>query len=522
MRFERTKPTPAELETEAAPVWSVLPLGAVLHGTNELASLVTALERSIQEIVPRFTLTLSQDKAVRLKDYKEGWDYTNIVFGLSWADENGPIYDLPVHAGCMLLDERGTELMTIGLGRKESTDGAVVHMQTQELRQQEARLRAANAVGAAAKRGEAHDDDESGGDSYSRSGDVSALGGNDDDLGGLANDPDVEKLAVDLPKLSDAVKALVIVVGSYEPDAPLQGLDVTLRIVDQTRSLADGKPESPGAGFEAARYSVQVEDGRTSVVLAIATRDELTRKWRVLPVQQYYDGASFNDVLVDIETNYRATVPKPALTLPTVVATSVPRALYDLRSFADSPVERTLAIIKPDAVASTGAIVRDLTQHGFVVQRRARVQLTLPQAAHFYREHRAKPFFNGLVDFMTSAPCEVLVLSRAGAIGAWRALIVNRLRVLYGTNATRNALHGSDSAAAAASEIRFFFPDLVLGVPTPARGLEMLESSVNATLLKGLTALAKAKPADPLRWLAHWLLSNNPNKPKVTEPGARA
>ena len=82
-----------------------------------------------------------------------------------------------------------------------------------------------------------------------------------------------------------------------------------------------------------------------------------------------------------------------------------------------------------------------------------------------------------------------------------------------------NGVHGSDSAEAAAREIRFFFPAAVMEpMPSAAECRDYVNKHINPTLLAGLTELVKAKPQEPLQHLADWLLANNPNKPKVVEP----
>jgi nucleoside diphosphate kinase len=130
----------------------------------------------------------------------------------------------------------------------------------------------------------------------------------------------------------------------------------------------------------------------------------------------------------------------------------------------------TLAIIKPDAGQHTRAILREVAREGFQVLQRATLTLSHAAAAEFYAEHAARSFFPELLQFMTSAPCTVLLLQRANAVAAWRALIgptdsakarlsaPQSLRARYGTDGQQNAFHGSDSAASAAREISLFFP----------------------------------------------------------------
>ncbi|XP_015748137.1 PREDICTED: nucleoside diphosphate kinase homolog 5-like [Acropora digitifera] len=92
------------------------------------------------------------------------------------------------------------------------------------------------------------------------------------------------------------------------------------------------------------------------------------------------------------------------------------------------------------------------------------------------------------------------------------------LRAIYGTDSTKNALHGSDSYSSAEREIHFFFPDsIVEPISTGQAAKDYLTRTVTPTLLKGLTELCKKKPADPILWLSDWLIANNPNKPQVRE-----
>ncbi|KAK7005202.1 nucleoside diphosphate kinase 5 [Biomphalaria glabrata] len=194
-------------------------------------------------------------------------------------------------------------------------------------------------------------------------------------------------------------------------------------------------------------------------------------------------------------------------------------------------VERTLAIIKPDALHKADEIEDIILRSGFAVLQKRRVHLTPEQASDFYAEHYGKLFFPSLVAYMSSGPIITLMIARDQAISYWRELIgptntlkarqthPECLRAIYGTDDQRNALHGSDSFSSAQREIRFFFPDsIVEPVATGQAAKDYLSKVVNPTLLKGLTDLAKKKPEDPVLWLADWLLENNPNKPRVRNP----
>lgn len=131
---------------------------------------------------------------------------------------------------------------------------------------------------------------------------------------------------------------------------------------------------------------------------------------------------------------------------------------------------QTLAIIKPDAVASgkAGLILAHLEKAGFALRAARLVRLTLPQAEAFYAVHKGRPFFPELVAFMTSGPCMPLALERADAVAQLRTVIgatdpseaaPGTVRKLYAESKGRNAIHASDSAENAAREVAFFFPE---------------------------------------------------------------
>ena len=131
---------------------------------------------------------------------------------------------------------------------------------------------------------------------------------------------------------------------------------------------------------------------------------------------------------------------------------------------------RTLAIIKPDAVAGgrSGQILAHLEKEGFRIRAARLVRLTEAQAGAFYEVHRGRPFYPELVTFMTSGPCMPLALERDDAVTHYRTVIgatdpaeaaPGTIRKLYAESKGRNAVHGSDSDANAAREIAFFFAE---------------------------------------------------------------
>ena len=131
---------------------------------------------------------------------------------------------------------------------------------------------------------------------------------------------------------------------------------------------------------------------------------------------------------------------------------------------------RTLAIIKPDAIASgkAGAILAHLQREGFVIRAARLTRLTEPEAGAFYAVHRGRPFYAELVSFMTSGPCLPMALERADAVAHYRNVIgatdpaeaaEGTIRKLYAESKGRNAVHGSDSDENADREIGFFFSE---------------------------------------------------------------
>ena len=133
-------------------------------------------------------------------------------------------------------------------------------------------------------------------------------------------------------------------------------------------------------------------------------------------------------------------------------------------------VERTLSIIKPDAVAknAVGQILSRFEAAGLQVIALKMQQLTQEQAEGFYAEHSERPFFKDLVAFMTSGPVSVQVLEGEGAILKNRDLMgatnpqeaaAGTIRADFATSIDANAVHGSDSETSAAREVAYFFDD---------------------------------------------------------------
>ncbi|KAL5249317.1 hypothetical protein ACHWQZ_G018245 [Mnemiopsis leidyi] len=131
--------------------------------------------------------------------------------------------------------------------------------------------------------------------------------------------------------------------------------------------------------------------------------------------------------------------------------------------------EKTLAIIKPDAVGKVGPILERVCREGIKFCNAKMVNMSKADAASFYAEHSGKHFFDDLIEFIVSGPVIALELMGDDVIARWnkiigpnnaseaRSKVPQSLRALYGSNGTANACHGSENPAAAAREIDFFF-----------------------------------------------------------------
>ena len=136
-------------------------------------------------------------------------------------------------------------------------------------------------------------------------------------------------------------------------------------------------------------------------------------------------------------------------------------------------MERTLAIIKPDAVGAryAGRILQRIEEAGFQIRAMKLLSLSVPDAEGFYAVHRERPFFASLTKFMSSGPVIVLALEAPDAIRKWRTLMgatdpakadQGTLRKEFGRSIENNATHGSDAPETAAFELGYFFSGMEL------------------------------------------------------------
>ncbi len=136
-------------------------------------------------------------------------------------------------------------------------------------------------------------------------------------------------------------------------------------------------------------------------------------------------------------------------------------------------MERTFAIIKPDAFAagSAGKIIARIYEEGFTIVGLKKLYMSKVEAEGFYYVHKERPFFGELTDFMSSGPCVVMALEADNAIAKWRDLMgatnpaeaaEGTLRREFGSSIGENATHGSDAPETAAFELSYFFNGLEL------------------------------------------------------------
>lgn len=131
-------------------------------------------------------------------------------------------------------------------------------------------------------------------------------------------------------------------------------------------------------------------------------------------------------------------------------------------------MQTTFSIIKPDAVklGNAGKILAILEGAGFRIQALRMLKLSVPQAEGFYAVHRERPFFGGLVKFMTEGPVIVMALEREDAVKKLREVMgatnpanadAGTIRKLFAESIERNSIHGSDAPETAAEELKYFF-----------------------------------------------------------------
>ncbi|XP_043263877.1 nucleoside diphosphate kinase homolog 5-like [Colletes gigas] len=195
-------------------------------------------------------------------------------------------------------------------------------------------------------------------------------------------------------------------------------------------------------------------------------------------------------------------------------------------------IECTLAIIKPEAVVNRKEIERRIFEEGFEVSRTRWLQLTPEQVSEFYSDKYGQVNFAHLVAYMASGPVIVHVLAKHRGVEEWRSLMgptkVTEARLYYPDSIRarfgrrgetfKNAVHGSSTREEAEREIHFFFPESIIEpLLKNEPATDYLWEILNPVLVEALSLCCKLKPADPVLWLANWLILNNPNKPRLPQ-----
>lgn len=203
----------------------------------------------------------------------------------------------------------------------------------------------------------------------------------------------------------------------------------------------------------------------------------------------------------------------------------------DLAQVISKPIQRTLVILKPDALSLGSAevilsMIED--QPGMTILQHQIVELNVEQVREF-----APLESDAVIEFLASGPIMALVVMGPGVVSEFQLLAGDpdpgkalmhpdnspaTIRAMFGTDPVRNAVYCSDTEAGARRDIKFFFPDMVIEpLPEILDVQRFLSQSVYPALIEALTQLCKSKPADPKLWLGNWLIDNNPTKPTVSE-----
>jgi len=182
-------------------------------------------------------------------------------------------------------------------------------------------------------------------------------------------------------------------------------------------------------------------------------------------------------------------------------------------------VQKTLGIIKPDAVEEHTAVIREaIIRRGFTIVKEETMTLSPDTVRQFYSTAKTTPGYEAMCTHLASGPCHVMVLAKLNALADFVELVCGEggLHQVYGTDDVKDAIYASPTRERAQKEIKFFFPQVsVDAIPTNKESRVFVQESLKPVLIKALTDLSKAKPEHPTKWLADYLLENNPNKPRM-------
>ncbi|XP_022905236.1 nucleoside diphosphate kinase homolog 5-like [Onthophagus taurus] len=198
-------------------------------------------------------------------------------------------------------------------------------------------------------------------------------------------------------------------------------------------------------------------------------------------------------------------------------------------SCVEPHLQRTIAIVKPEAMVYQDVVLRAITNAGFSYIARRVIHFTPEEVSEFFCQYYGSPAFPHQVVSMSVGPVLVLSLADACAISKWKNMIgpdkmireewfyPMSMRVRFGLlEALIDSLHGSENLTDAYRESRYVYPRHTLEpiLEELVKVTDFCSMYVNPTLLDGLVQLVKHKPVDPILFLADWLLLNNPYQPK--------
>ena len=180
-----------------------------------------------------------------------------------------------------------------------------------------------------------------------------------------------------------------------------------------------------------------------------------------------------------------------------------------------SSIQKALVIIKPDAVNFHCAVIREiLIRQGYTIVKEEKICINRDRAGEFYTKHKNDANYLAMVAHLSSGPSHVMVVAKANAIADLTELVQELQE--HGTDGIADAVYVSTSTQDAKHEVKFFYPQVSVDqIPTDREAQAFVQERLKPTLVQALTNLCKEKPEQPTKWLANYLLANNPNKPKI-------
>ncbi|XP_018567234.1 nucleoside diphosphate kinase homolog 5-like [Anoplophora glabripennis] len=230
------------------------------------------------------------------------------------------------------------------------------------------------------------------------------------------------------------------------------------------------------------------------------------------------------DFLYDQFVEFRATLPPPSPDYESTVSSTI--------SCVEPELQRTLAIIKPEAIKYKDVVLRAINESGLKIINKRIIHLSPEQVSEIYAQHYGSPAFPHIVVSMSVSPLLVLSLAGINAVEKWKTMtgpfgsireewfFPYSVRTRFGIQDDQpDTLHSSENVSEAKTEIRYFYPTSILEplISDEDKATDYIVNYIKPTLLDGLTQLVRVKPLDPIIFLAEWLLLNNPFQPRFPE-----